>query len=284
MEYKYCVSLCLCIKNEAKYIEDFLEHYVKQGVEHFYIVNNCSTDNTNEVIINSKYYNLITLIEDKTEYNIYGHTLHLKDMCNNHFYDIIRKETEWAIIVDIDEFMFGKNGHTIKSYIKSLPNDVGSVYVMWNVMNPCRDENNMLENTFSIKQNTYRVNYDLIGPLSYEVIFANSFGKSIIRTSSLLDECKLWIHKISVKDKRIINYDIVDDNNWDNIVKYHRSEENYRKLNITLNHYVIRDYNDYIKKKAHSNIDGRSQFIKGIFEILNLDKKLLIEDNTINTI
>lgn len=33
------VCVCVCIKNDAKYIGDFVSHYIGQGVDHFYIVN-----------------------------------------------------------------------------------------------------------------------------------------------------------------------------------------------------------------------------------------------------
>ena len=282
MEHKYKLSLCVLIRNEAEYINDFLEHYVKQGVEHFYIVNNKSSDNTNDIICNSKHYNMITLIQDNNEYDLYNDPPIMKDIYNKHFYDIIKKETKWAIIVDIDEFMFGKNGYTIKTYVESLPNDVGCVYVMWNIINPFRDEYDMLDSKFSITKSKFRINWDLIQQLPYEVIYANAFGKSIFKTSDLQDHTKLWIHKISVRTKRIINYNIVDDTYYDNIVKYHQSEENYKKVNITLHHYVIRNYNDYIRKKRQLNISSRYQFIKGVLNILTVDSKYLIEDNLIN--
>lgn len=64
MGYKYKLSVCLCIKNEAKYIIDFIEHYIKQGVEHFYIIDNNSDDNLKEILENSHYNFLITLISN----------------------------------------------------------------------------------------------------------------------------------------------------------------------------------------------------------------------------
>jgi hypothetical protein len=282
MEYKYKLSLCLLIRNESEYINDFLEHYVKQGVEHFYIVNNKSSDNTNDILCNSKYYNMITLIQDNNEYDLYNDPTIMKNIYDKHFYDIIKRETEWALIVDIDEFMFGKNGYTIKSYVESLPSDIGCVYVMWNIINPYRDEYNMLDNNFSIQKSKFRINWDLIQQLSYEVIYANAFGKSVFRTANLVDEIKLWIHKVCVREKRLINYDVIDDTDYDNLVQYSQNEENYKKVNITLHHYVIRNYNDYIRKKRQLTIPCRFQFIKGVLDILNVDSKYLIEDNLIN--
>ncbi len=281
MVYKYTLSVCLCIKNEAKYIPIFLEHYIKQGVEHFYIVNNNSSDNIEEVINNSNYKNLITLVTDNNDYIIYSETCNLANIINNHYYDIIKKETEWVIFVDIDEYMFGKNGYTLRTYVSSIPNDICSVYVIWNIINPAKDENGDILPDFDIHKSIYRVNYDYINKLSYEINNANKFGKSIIRTSMLYDNRKIWIHKNLGNGKVLLNYGIISNNHWDNSDPFTLSEEEYSKLNVTLHHYAIRNYDDYIKKKSHLNITLRNVFIKGLLDMIELDKQYLIEDKSI---
>ena len=56
------------------------------------------------------------------------------------------------------------------------------------------------------------------------------------------------------------------------------SEENYGKVNIALNHYAIRDKNDYDKKSKQLYNNHRDNFIKGIIEISNLDVSYVIDD------
>ena len=281
MVYKYTLSVCLCIKNEAKYISIFLEHYIKQGVEHFYIVNNNSSDNIEEIINTSKYKNLITLVTDNNDYIIYNETCNLANIINNHYYDILKRETEWVIFVDIDEYMFGKNGYTLKTYVSSIPNDICSVYVIWNIINPAKDENGNILPDFDIHKSIYRVNYDHINKLSYEINNANKFGKSIIRTSMLYDNRKIWIHKNLGNGKVLLNYGIISNNHWDNSDPFTLSEEEYSKLNVTLHHYAIRNYDDYIMKKSHLNITLRNIFIKGLLDMIELDKQYLVEDKSI---
>ena len=96
MDYKYKLSVCLCIKNEAKHIIEFIEHYIKQGVDHFYIINNNSSDNLEEILENSSYNCLITLIKDDLIIDInnaYSLTNGLMAIYNNNLYDIIKKES-----------------------------------------------------------------------------------------------------------------------------------------------------------------------------------------------
>jgi glycosyltransferase involved in cell wall biosynthesis len=286
--YKYFVSVCLCIKNEAKYIEEFIKHYINQGVDHFYIINNNSDDNIEEVINNSHYKSIVTLTRDnrdmkilKSDEGMLGHQQLLKD----HFYSVIKEETEWAILVDTDEFMYGKNGYTIKSYLKSLEPDIGCIYVIWNIMNPYKDENNNLTSEFSIKHNK-RINHDLISSLSRGIKYANDFGKSVFKTKFLNNPVNLWLHLVKIYNaKTINNYGMVRDNtnhydNYYNNIPY--SEENFSKVNIALNHYAIRNMEDYKKKNLQLEcVPSKKAFINGLFQMLNLDDSFFVKDDSI---
>jgi hypothetical protein len=64
----------------------------------------------------------------------------------------------------------------------------------------------------------------------------------------LNDNNKLWLHKIFVNGETINNYGIHKKNNFDNCNMIEYSEDNYKKINITLNHYAIRNLEDYEKK------------------------------------
>jgi hypothetical protein len=286
MSYKYKLSVCLCVKNEAKNIIDFMIHYIKQGVDHFYIINNNSDDNLKEVIENSTYHFMVTLINDDRSLDInnaYSEPNGLMTVYNNNLYNIVKEETEWAIVVDIDEFMYGKNGLNIKSFLEKIDKDVGSVYVIWNIMTSptIKSENN---NSFSINSNDFkRLNYDLINNLSYNIKMANDFGKSLFRTSML--NGKIGLHKTHCTTGKVINNYGINKNTWyDNCNCIDYSENNFKNVDISLNHYVIRTYADYIKKKAsfECNNNQRNVLLNGIFELFELDDKYFVTDNEVN--
>lgn len=289
MEYKYFLSVCLSIKNEAKYIEEFIQHYIHQGVDHFYIINNNSDDNIEEVIKNSSYNSYVTLITDNRDMKILkadegarGH----QTLLNDNLLPLIKEETEWAILVDADEFMYGKNGYSIRSYLKNLESDIGCIYVLWNIINPYKDENNNLIHEFSIKNNVKRINHDLINNLP-NIKGANDFGKSIFKTNNLGSQ-GLWLHLVKVYNaKTINNYGIEKNiaNNWyDNGNNIQYSEENFNKVNITLNHYAIRNLEDYEKKKSQLIlVPHKSYFINGLLQMLDVDDYFLVTDNSILT-
>ncbi len=288
MSYLYYLSVCVCIKNEAKYVIDFIKHYIQQGVEHIYIIDNGSTDNINEVIFQSGYKNYVTIIKDDRNMNILNNDSGMMGhvtLLNDNLYEIIKRETEWAIFIDADEYMYGKNGYTIKSYIKTLEDDIGCVYVLWTIMNPYQEENGEISKEFSIHKNINRINYDKIQSMISHIYHANDFGKSIVRTNKLNDNRKLWIHKIPTDGKIINNYGY-ESNQWvDNKNKIDYTEEKYKKINITINHYAIRNQEDYEKKeKQIGKVNHKKNFLLGLFEMMKLNEEYLIEDTELSNI
>jgi hypothetical protein len=290
MDYKFFLSVCLIIQNESKHIEEYIKHYIHQGVDHFYIINNNSHDNTEEVINNSIYKSNVTLVTDNRDMNVYGSDTFVA-LLQEHFYHVIKEETEWAIIVDIDEFMYGKNGYTIKSYLKTLDPGIGCIYVIWNIINPYKNENNNLISDFSIKKNVKRVNHDLMNILSDDIKYAHDFGKSVFKTSLLEKPGDIWIHLVrAFKGKTINNYGIEKNPSiewYDNFNKIPYSEENFNKVNIALNHYAIRNLADYNKKiqAFYGNYpDKRKDFVYCLFCILNLDDSCLVTDDSITNV
>lgn len=279
---KYKLSACLLIKNETEHLNDWLNHYIKQGVEHFFIASNNSTDGIDTFIENSEYKNMITLIIDNRDLNIYSNSNHHKQILCDNFYNIIKGSTEWCLLVDIDEFMYGKNGFTLSSFIDTIDEDIGCFYVYWNIFKPTLDAENNICDNFSLEKSTKRINLDLITELSFDIKFSSKFGKSIFKTSMLKDDTQLWIHKISTSGKIINNYNTETNYIYDNADVFTWSEENYNKLNIVLNYYPIRNKSDYNKKIKQLENNHRFSFIKGIVEIATLDFKYFIEDTHIN--
>ena len=58
----YSISVLAMFKNEYSTIKEWIEHYLAEGVEHFYLIDNGTNDNTYNII--SRYSHYITLIKD----------------------------------------------------------------------------------------------------------------------------------------------------------------------------------------------------------------------------
>ena len=115
------LSVYAIFKNEAEIFKEWVEHYLSQGVDHFYLIDNGSTDNYKEVL--EPFMDHITLIHDDEkggQLNIY----------NRHILPKL-EETEWVIGIDLDEFVYTKDG-TIASTLRNLKDpSIGQILIPW---------------------------------------------------------------------------------------------------------------------------------------------------------
>lgn len=119
------LSGCLVIRNEALYIEEWLDFHLKQGWEHFYIYDNESTDNTKKL--------LTPYIDDGliTWHNTYG--LQQQQVAYNHSINAYKDETIWMSYTDCDEFTWSTKD---KVFVETLSRDydrldISGVAIHW---------------------------------------------------------------------------------------------------------------------------------------------------------
>lgn len=119
---KYKVVLCGMFKDEAPFLKEWIEYHRIVGFDHFYLYNNNSSDNYEDVLEPYIKNGLVTLID--WPYN------HSQMKCYKHFHDTYRKEIMWYSYLDIDEFFCLKDNITISewlSHYKRYP----VVFVNW---------------------------------------------------------------------------------------------------------------------------------------------------------
>ena len=118
-------SLCLVasFKNESHILNEWIQHYINQGVDHFFLIDNGSDDNYSNTLEN---YNNITLKIDPRRYaQVQNNNKHFLDAC---------KKYEWVIVCDLDEFIYARiKFKTIKEYLNSLDDKISQVFVPWKV-------------------------------------------------------------------------------------------------------------------------------------------------------
>jgi len=117
------VCLLAIFKNEAHILKEWVEHYIKEGVDKFFLVNNNSNDNFYEVLLPYINNSVVTLNNDE---RYYSQTIILND------YVYVCKQYTWVIVCDLDEFIYARRGfNRIKDYLNSLPNDVSQICIPW---------------------------------------------------------------------------------------------------------------------------------------------------------
>ncbi|REG77528.1 glycosyltransferase family 2 protein [Marinomonas pollencensis] len=143
---KFLGLICRC-KDES-FISEFAEYYLKEGVDHLYIIDDNSEDKSiyEKIKSNKK----ITILYKK---NI------ISNNSANELYKKIKSLFTWIIYVDADEFITTKRNknHTIREEIKNNFSEVDCIKIPWVMMS----SNNIKETPKSIlNKNIWRWNHD----------------------------------------------------------------------------------------------------------------------------
>ena len=98
---KIKIALCTMGKGENLYINEFIEYYLKIGIDHIFIYddNDPETEKISE-IINKKYKYNVTVNETR-KFNIVNQSISFSECYLNHI-----NQYDWFLMVDMDEFLY----------------------------------------------------------------------------------------------------------------------------------------------------------------------------------
>ena len=237
---RYELVIVAIFKNEAVAMREWLEHYTQQGVEHFYMIDNGSTDEWKSQIEGFP----VTVYSDQQRYK-------QTENYNDYFLDTVKVNAEWVMIVDLDEFMYAREtgpyahptgpysrstGIAITDILRQYPDDIGEIRVRWKMFG----SDGRYEQPSSIRQGfVHRKlmsethagnNIDLTtNPPDF-----NYHVKSIVRTS--------FLKRMNIHTHNIGNAIVV-------VIPPIPNEESLMDSNIHLNHYAIqsRSWFDHVK-------------------------------------
>lgn len=92
-------SVCAVVKNEGLYLADWLWWHLSQGVEHFFLYDNISTDNTKEIYKRfDRYITLKNIPNNPCQFIAY-----------NDCVTTCKDKTKWCAFLDCDEFLVAPN-------------------------------------------------------------------------------------------------------------------------------------------------------------------------------
>ncbi len=123
---KYKLVIMAIFKNEEEYIEEWLEHHINQGIEHFYLY--CNDPNIKKYKMLGKYKNKITLINWINKKNNGIKTI--QKQAYTHCIQTYYNQFEYIMMLDIDEFVININKtHRVIDFINSLDNNTEALKV-----------------------------------------------------------------------------------------------------------------------------------------------------------
>lgn len=119
------LAIAAMFKNEEHVFVEWLEHYIRRGAEHFYLINDGSTDNFREKIQPYIERGMITLYESNEPYYL-GRQ---RALYNKFFLPLLReKKMEWLFICDLDEFLWSPT-HMIFYNLLKTTHKIGQIQI-----------------------------------------------------------------------------------------------------------------------------------------------------------
>jgi len=252
---KYYSSICLMVKDEENYINEWLEYHKRLGFQHFYIYDNNSTIPVKSYLNND---DSITIIE-WTDKNIDRHKRAFMN-CFKKF----KNESKWIACIDIDEFIVLKTKQkNINDFLINYE-DYGGLGINWLMFGSSNLKNS--PETGVLKNYVYRAPYEF-NP--HEII------KTIVNTKYVKEEYyeDYGIHNFLYNNNYAVNENFEE-------IKGIRIEPSYNK--IQLNHYFLKSKNDMETKIKKGGGNGIKRTIEELEKYDNICNS--IYDNTINNI
>ena len=170
-KYQYNLSILSIFKNETMNLRVWIEHYLWQGVEHFYLIDNGSTDNPMDVL--QKYIDagIVTYYYRAEKHQQPAHYRYVFDNEN------IKEKTRWLCICDLDEFFFGTERKMIDALAEFNEYDVIYTNSFF------YGSDGLIDHPKDIRTAIIHREADVVNGTKY-----------IFKTSAINDSSEIWIH------------------------------------------------------------------------------------------
>ena len=237
------VVICAMAKNEHKYINEWVEHYINLGVDKIYIYDNDDIDKPYiGDFISSKFLNKCVIKNirgqqrEKLQHDIY-----------TGFYIKYGKTFDWCLFCDIDEFLFGIND--FHSWLEQPQfRHINQIRVKWKLFGDDnlvqRDLNKKVVETFTTEVKE-TLNRNLVDKGNLE-----KQGKMIVRGG--LDNVIIRSpHFASIKRRDNVIPSVLPSGKpcYSKVA----INEDYSKEKVYLHHYMTKSLSEFMEQKLNRN-------------------------------
>lgn len=113
------VAICTIFKDDAPFLKEWIEFHKLQGVEHFYLYNNNSSDDFRSVLNPYVRNGDVTLIDWPYTYGKNEHSAWIRIQTGAYMDCIqkVRNKVKWLAVVDSDEFLFCTSGEKLPTFL-----------------------------------------------------------------------------------------------------------------------------------------------------------------------
>lgn len=213
--YEKRFAVLAIMKNEGLTVKEWIQHYLDEGADEIFIIDNGSADNSKQIIESF-------LSTGKVHYVYLPKKWHQKE----HYWSTIQKfkikdRFEWLLIADVDEFWFVRDGRTVADSLSEF-SEFDVLYGNWSIFG---------SSGFDYQPESVRTSFVMRQP----VLGPHKFTKWICRTSSLKKFSQLQVHKVkgacssrtvSLNDVFQVNHYIIQSREYFEKVKMSRGDVN----------------------------------------------------------
>ncbi len=261
-EKKYNVCICAIFKDEGFFLKEWLEYHLIIGIDHFYLYNNNSSDNYQEILNPFIRAGIVTLIDwphQQAQMEAYQDAI-------KHF----REETKWLGFIDLDEYVVPLEEKNIYDIFKKYERKTPSILIYWKCFGTSgllkRKDNKLLIEQFSLAE--YKI-VD-IGKCFWNTAF--EFADDIKGKNACLHHW-CWC--------RWNNHFIPPVNIWHKVAFDGFNKGSNKKIPIQINHYVTKSYDDYYKKTYVKSDVYFANNPRNIEQLYNIDALCTTPDYSI---
>jgi len=107
-------------KNEGHVLNEWIDHYLQEGADHIFMVDNGSDDHYQ---IEERFLSRISVFVRETR--------HSQIQNGRDILSIIRRDYEWVLVVDLDEFAYTRHYPSLRDFLLKTSRDTVCVCVPW---------------------------------------------------------------------------------------------------------------------------------------------------------
>lgn len=230
---EHYLAVCAIAKDEGPYFKEWIEWHLSQGVDHFYIYDNESSDGTREIL--QPYID-----SGVVEYKYWpGHRRQLAayDDCLEHY----RLASRWIAFIDLDEFIVPVKDASIPAFLKRFE-AFAAVEINWLVYgsggHKTKSPGTMMERFRFHSLPGHRLNRHV---------------KSIVNPREVFT-------MIGCHEAAKISGSIAD-SHGQSVTKNFREREPQQDV-IRINHYAVRSYEEFLEKQARGRASGTQKTVR----------------------
>src|SRR5215510_1625510 len=131
---EYVLSVCAIFQNEAPYLNEWVSYHHKQGVEHFWLYNNNSTDDYKGALSSWIDKGIVEIIDWPSihqENDWMNFSFTTQTGAYNDGLERARNVSKWLALIDTDEFIVPVHHESIAMLLETLYSGCSGLCVNW---------------------------------------------------------------------------------------------------------------------------------------------------------